>query len=136
LALVISVLVHAQGTRWSSSRSHVRANRLPGSETISGTSADASQYLTASQPVGPVLREGLRNACRQLKGRAVEDRCGRARAGPEEAIANQPVADGIVAPRLGRHQPGDRHAAVKDLNLTAPPDMAKVTREVGLESGD
>ncbi len=53
--------------------------------------------------------------------------------GPEKTIGNQPVAHGVVAPRPGRDQPGDRHPAVEDLNLAAPPDVAKVTREIGLE---
>ena len=83
-----------------------------------------------------ILRKGLRNACRQLKGRAVENRCGRARTGPEEAIANQPVADVVIVARPGRNQPGDRYAAVEDLNFAAPPDMPEVAREVGLEGRD
>lgn len=39
-------------------------------------------------------------------------------------------------PGLGAIKLGDRHAAVEDLNFSAPPDVAKVAREIGLEVGD
>ena len=49
-ALAISVRVHTQVTIRSSSESHVRTSALSGSETISATSAEASQYLTGGRP--------------------------------------------------------------------------------------
>ncbi len=47
IALVTSVRDHSQVTIDRSSDNHVRTNSLSGSTTTSGTSADASQYLTA-----------------------------------------------------------------------------------------
>ena len=134
IALVISVLVHAQVTMSSSSRSQLRASRLQGSETISGTSAERIPI-----PYSRSVRSSAR-ACEMLVG---SSKGGLSRidvAGPSRGLRrpSRTIRSRAAAspPRLGCHQPGDGHAPVEDLNFAVPPDMAEVTREIGLERGD
>ena len=127
-ALTISTLVHAQVTTAGSSRNQPRTSSVRGSAAMSGTRAEASQYLTADPPALPPaplscspagsVAAGPRSRgsahCRPARSRRQPDGC----ADPRR-----------IRRRHGRPQPVVRPADLgRRLDLTASPDRAQIPR--------